>query len=190
MSIPDFATHYHPAARAPFLNLSDLDEAARTEVLAALAAEAAGGTSQRRFGPHYMALRLATESRLRQKFLERGGRPERSHPHYFVLGESAWFRGLYATAGEVRVALADLPERATSVTLPDSMTSMGLGARFGVPSNPQPYHDRVFLLAELPDVVEQYGLLSASEPRDYAGHQFAAFEHYIEIQVWADCDGS
>jgi hypothetical protein len=101
-AIPDFITHYHLPDRDPFLNLSDLADESVEEILAGLAAAAEIGSSERRFGPRYMKLRRRTEELLRARFIGVGGRPVRQSPHYFVLGESEWFRGLYHEAREVR----------------------------------------------------------------------------------------
>lgn len=93
---PDFVTHYHRADRAPFLSLSDLTE---TEARAVTTDLAQAGGSERRFGPRYHQLRRDTERLLRERFIARGGQPQRRSPHYFVLGESGWFRGLYRDCG-------------------------------------------------------------------------------------------
>ena len=184
--VPDFITHYHRADHRPFLNLSDLDEAGLERVLPALQTAAESAVSERRFGPRYMELRRATEEVLRTRFIERGGRPVRGSPHYFVLGESAWFGGLYRDAAEVRVRLSDLPTEQVSVTYPDSVTSMGLLAAFGINVSPRDYHGNVYRIEELADLVDRYGLPHGAEPTTYEGHQFEDFEHYIEVQVWSD----
>ena len=87
-----------------------------------------------------------------------GGKPERHTPHYFVLGSSAWFQGLAHEMHEVVVPLASLPEDVTSMTIPDSMTSMGLGGDFGLPVENRPHHGRVFRLSEISEAVEEFGL--------------------------------
>ena len=184
--VPDFITHYHLAGRRPFLNLSDLDEAGLDSALSALRTPAESVVSERRFGPHYMKLRRATEDLLRTRFIERGGRPTRRSPHYFVLGESAWFGGLYRDAAEVRVRLSDLPTEQVSVTYPDSVTSMGLLPEFGINVSPRAYHGTVYRLEELGDLIDRYGLPRGAEPDTYEGHQFDDFEHYVEVQVWSD----
>lgn len=184
--IPDFITHYHHADRRPFLNLSDLDEANLDCVLSALQSTAESAVSERRFGPRYMKLRRATEEVLRTRFIERGGRPTRRSPHYFVLGESAWFGGLYRDAAEVRVRLSNLPTEQVSVTYPDSVTSMGLLTEFGINASPRPYHGNVYRIEEIGDLIERYGLPHGAKPDTYEGHQFEDFEHYVEVQVWSD----
>jgi len=184
--VPDFITHYHLAGRPPFLNLADLEGASLASVLSGLQGAAESGVSARRFGPRYMELRRGTEEVLRSRFAERGGRPTRRSPHYFVLGESPWFRGLYSEAAEVRLQLADLPTEQVSFTYPDSVTSMGLLAEFGIDVSPQPYHGSVFRIEEIEGVIEHHGLPGSAKPATYEGHQFDDFEHYIEVQVWSD----
>lgn len=184
--VPDFATHYYHPDRPPFSNLSDLDDADVGKVLAALGADVRAGRSARRFGPRYLALRRATERRLRDRFVERGGLPERVSPHYFVLGQSAWFRGLYEPVAEVRLALLEVPSHLVSITFPDSVTSMGLLAEFGVEVTPRPWHGQVFRLEELPDALARYGWPNSARPTSYDGHQHDDFEHYVEVQLWSD----
>jgi hypothetical protein len=186
LAIPGFITHYHLADREPFLNLSDLDDERVEEVLAGLAAAAENGSSERRFGPRYMKLRRRTEELLRTRFIEVGGRPVRQSPHYFVLGESEWFRGLYREGREVRISLSVMPTHHVSFTYPDSVTSMGLLSDFGIHAAHQPYHGNVYRIEELAGVVGRYGLPRGTRPNSYQGHQFKDFEHYIEVQVWAD----
>ena len=186
MPIPDFITHYHLADRRPFLNLSDLDEPSLTSVLSGLQATAESGVSARRFGPRYMKLRRDTEDVLRTRFIEQGGQPTRRSPHYFVLGESPWFRGLYGDAAEVRVRLNDLPTEQVSITYPDSITSMGPLAEFGITVSHRPYHGNVYRIEELSQLIARFGLPHGPKPHTYEGHQFEDFEHYVEVQVWSD----
>jgi hypothetical protein len=184
-AVPDFVTHYHLATRAPFLNLSDLSPGDLAAVLDALEAERVAGASWRRFGRRYMELRRRTEGLLRQRFVAAGGEPVRDSPHYFVLGHSPWFAGLAADMVARTVPLSALPSAVTSFTYPDSMTSMGLGAEFGLPTEHRPHHGVVFRLEELAGVVERHGL-PLDEPGAYADYVSAPFEKYIEVQVWAD----
>jgi hypothetical protein len=183
--VPDYVTHYAVAGRAPFLNLSDLPEEALDSVLGDLARERAGGASPSVFGGRYMELRRLTEEKLRQLFIARGGSPERIAPHYFVLGASRWYRGLARDMDEVIFKVAELPHDQTTFTYPDSFTSMGLGAAFGLHHEPRPGHGRVFRLNELAAAVERYGM-PADEPGTYDGYQFRSFEKYIEVQLWSD----
>jgi len=186
---PTFVTHYHRAGRSPFLNLSDLPEEQLTLVLAALARPGEQAVSARRFGPQYMALRRATEAQLRERFAAAGGRPQRRAPHYFTLGESDWFAGLYLDAGRVRLPLSALPPDATSVTYADSITAIGLGVPLGLPA-PDPDHaGRVYRLDELDELTARYDPPADAAPdglAGYTGHQHYRVDSYVEIQLWSD----
>lgn len=184
-ALPDYVTHYHVNGRRPFLNVSDLTDPEWEVIRQDLEAERDAGRSSRVFGRRYLELRRATEAKLRDRFVAVGGTPERPSPHYFVLGSSAWFRGLAQEMQEVVLPLASLPHDATSMTIPDSMTSMGLGGAFGLPVENRPHHGRVFRLSEISAAVQEFGL-PEDEPGNYAGYQHRSFEIYAEIQVWSD----
>jgi hypothetical protein len=183
--IPDFVTHYYRAVRAPFLNLSKLSEESIDEVVEDLSAEHANGQSSRVFGRRYMELRRLTEEKLRRLFIEAGGAPRRVSPHYFVLGSSHWYEGLAKDMVQVTLSLADLPEDATSFTIPDSFTAMGLGQSFGLRVDPKPYHDRAYRLSDLSEILGRFGM-PVDKPGNYAGYQHGPFEKYVEVQLWAD----
>ncbi len=182
---PTEVRHYWRGARRPFLNLSDLDADALELVVADLAQERRAGVHRRAFGRRYMDLRRRTEAKLRRLFVEAGGRPERTTPHYFVLGESRWFAGLADDMEEVVLPLAELPDPVTSFTYPDSFTAMGLVAEYGLPYEPRPYHDQVFRLAQLDEVVAEHGL-PLDDPDDVEGYEHRPFERYVEVQLWSD----
>ena len=181
MQIPDVVTHYHRADRAPFLSLCDLETADAAGVMAEL--PTAG--SRRRFGPRYLPLRHQTEHRLRTLFVGRGGRPERTSPHYFVLGASAWFAGLYDDPRTVELPLSTLPRDQVSITLPDSITAMELGVPMGVaPAHPE-HAGRVYLVDELSEALARHDPRAGEAP-DYEGHQRADLDVYVEVQLWSD----
>jgi hypothetical protein len=184
--IPDFVTHYHLPGTRPFLNLSDLTAEELPAVLLALDKRRDAGEHQRVFGSRYMDLRRRTEARLLRLFKQAGGRPERDAPHYFVLGESAWYRGLAQGMQAAVLPLAELPSTVTSFTYPDSFTATGLVADFGLPYEPRPYHHRVFRMEELPEVARRYGIPPDEPDLDYEGYAHRPFEKYIEVQVWSD----
>lgn len=184
--IPTFVTHYHLADKRPFLNLSDLAEPELAAVMQDLERRRASSELKRVFGGRYMHLRRLTEGRLHELFLQAGGLPERKAPHYFVLGSCEWYRGLAADTREVVLPLADLPTEVTSFTYPDSFTAMAFGPQFGLPLQAHPYHERVFRLAELKDVIAQFGLPAGGTEDGYEGYAHRPFEKYIEVQVWSD----
>lgn len=90
--------------------------------------ERQAGLQHRIFGGTYLQMRRLTEQRLREAFLVIGGQPTRAAPHYFVLGESPWFRGLAEDMQEIRLLISELPASATSFTYPDSFYGDGRGS--------------------------------------------------------------
>jgi hypothetical protein len=60
----------------------------------------------------------------------------------------------------VRIPLSGLPPERVSFTYPDSMAAMELGSNFGLDVFAAPYHNRVFRLDELDDVLDTFGLPS------------------------------
>jgi hypothetical protein len=184
--VPEFVTHYHLPGTAPFLNLSLLGDEDLARVLSALDRRREVGEHQRVFGGRYMELRRRTEKAMYDLFREVGGAPQRTSPHYFVLGASRWYRGLAPGMQAVTVPLSELPSEVTSFTFPDSFTAMGLIAEYGLPYEPRPYHQRVFRVEELTKIVRDHGLPADQEPLEYAGYERLPFEKYIEVQVWSD----
>lgn len=179
-------THYYLPGRRPFLSLSELGETELAAVLADLGALRRAGKQHRPFGPRYMDLRRLTEARLRELFITAGGQPQRPAPHYFVLGDSPWYEGLGENMQRIQLPLSALPASQTSITYPDSFTAMALGTSSGLSHQPRHYHGRVFLLGELPGLVERFGV---PDPRWHGHYQSWATwpaEAYIEVQLWSD----
>jgi len=185
-TVPSFVTHYYRESRQPFLNLSDLGESDLLEIMSGLIAERHKGLQHRLFGRKYMAMRRVTEDRLYLRFVESGGRPERRVPHYFVLGESAWFRGLASDMVEVRLPLAALPVEQTTVTWTDSFTAMEVDQEFDLPHACAPYHGQLFYLADIPVLARRYGVPRVGPDQDYAGNeQRAGGSRFVEVQLWS-----
>lgn len=184
--IPDVVTHYHLPDRQPFLNLSSLSNEERSVVLERLDGLRRTGEHQRVYGARYMKLRKLTEAKMFDLFVQAGGKPEQAVPHYFVLGSSDWFRGLARHMREVVVPISVLPIDATSFTYPDSFTAMALGPQFGLPHEPRPYHEQVFRIDQLSEIVGRYGLPSVEVEDNYTGYENRPFEKYIEVQLWTD----
>ena len=47
----------------------------------------------------------ATEDRVREKFIHKGGRPLRDRPHYMILGVCPWMLSWYERGCELRIPL-------------------------------------------------------------------------------------
>ncbi len=169
--IPDFLTHYYEASRGPFRSLSTLTPGEAERVMDCIR-QAGGFASQR--SSDYLGIRRELEQRIRELFVERGGQPRRTTPHYLIVGACPWVQTWYLDGREVRVPLSVFDPAVVSLTYGDSFPAM----RYG---DGQPWCGRVFTLADLPDLVSRYGLPQVVNPDGVRGP-----DRYIEAQVWDD----
>jgi len=126
----------------------------------------------------YLETRKRCESKLRDIFVSRGGTPNREYPYYCVLGSSDWFFGLNDKHRELRIPLNELNEGLVSFTYPDSFIAMSDATK--------PYYEKVYMLSELSEMINTYGLPKSKKPASYEKYWEADFEHYIEVQIWCD----
>lgn len=172
-------THYYLPDRKPFLNLSGLEENELKLVLDDLREKNRRGESQRVFMDWYVEDRKESERKLRELFIRKGGRPEKLFPHYFVLGKSNIQKSLAKNTRELEIPLNQIPAEFISFTYPDSMASFDL---LNEPENKMPYHGELFLLEEILNVIQQYGM-----PADEIGFTSRyGYPKYIEAQLWSD----
>lgn len=185
--VPDYATHYFLKDKEPFLNLSELDEDKLKVVVNELDGRRTKNSRHHRvYGGRYMELRRKTEQKLRDLFISSGGKPKRKVPHYFVLGDSYWFKHLCPDTCEVQIPLSWFASDTISFTYPDSFVSMGFMPEFGLKVVEREYHGKVFNLHHLEDVIDKYGLPEDDFSHNYGNYANEEFEKFIEIQVWDD----
>ncbi len=176
--VSEVLTHYYRPFSEPLLSLSELSEDRRSIVLAGVAEHEP--LPLRLTRPDYFEKRRWLEEAMRTRFLEKGGRPIRVHPHYFVLGEfSHW-----ETDGskKVQIPLSGVPEDCVSFTLTDSFFNYrGTNLR-GVPIPTRPYHGTLFLREEMHDQLVAHRLPA----EDWDSNPDRQFEVYVEAQLWSD----
>ncbi len=170
--IPDFLCHYYEGSDGPLRNLSDLPFEDAQVVLASIRMRGDRFASHRK--DDYLAVRRGLEQQVRELFLAKGGKPERLHPHYFVLGECAWLKSWYPHGCELRIALNTFRAECVSFTYGDTFPAM----RY---MDGKPYRGKVYTLVELPALVNEYGL-----PQIWNADGKFGPERYIEAQVWDD----
>jgi hypothetical protein len=179
MNIPTFITHYFLKTKSPFLSLSELEGGNQNPIFKEmLYLHTKDETYKRRYGMGYIDTRLKTESKMRKKFIEKGGKPKDQFPTYFVLGESLWFKNLNANHSEFNVELSNLSPEVVSITYPDSFISFNNPTKI--------YHDQVYLKSELNALIERFGLPSDDKRNKYDQYWLDddGFEKYVEVQVW------
>ena len=175
---PDVLTHYYRPHARPFLSLSSLSDPEVSEVLAASARSEP--LAFRLTHPGYLSERRTLEARMRHRFLEKGGQPERDHPHYFVLGEFS----LWESDGslKVQIPLSCVPDALVSFTLTDSFFNYRTTNLRGVTIPRRPYHGELFTRHELPEAIRRHGLPGDAWRTDSQ----RLFDVYVEAQLWGD----
>ncbi len=177
--IPNFVTHYHLPDRQPFLTLSDLEGNIEHPVFVQMLNKHKSDTGyNRRYGRQYLKMRMDAEAKLKRLFENRGGKPKRKYPFYFVLGSSEWFRHLNSNHKELRIGLSELPRNSVSVTFSDSFIAMT--------AEDKDYYEKVYFIDELKELVNKRGLPKNEKPESYENYWVGDFEKYIEVQVWDD----
>ncbi|RVU84594.1 hypothetical protein EOL70_10050 [Leucothrix sargassi] len=175
----DYITHYHLSDRQPFLTLSDFEGDATNPVFQEILNRHKTDLSyNRRYGENYLEVRKAVEEKLRKCFIDRGGKPTRKHPVYFVLGESKWFRFLNSNQKCIQIPISELPNDSVSVTFPDSYMTMSAKGK--------PYFEKVYFLNEMKEFISKYGIPKDEVPESYSRYWEGDFELYYEVQVWND----
>jgi hypothetical protein len=126
----------------------------------------------------YMPRRRKIEQRVRHEFVEKGGRPTRSNPHYMILGRSPYWEKVEPNV--VVVPLSNFPPDVISFTYTDSYYTFSDATLRGRPIPPRPHRRTVYRLCELDDVVREFGM-----PPGYVNAD-EEFDVYIEAQIWDD----
>jgi hypothetical protein len=164
--------HYYECSRGPFVNLSDLPFVEAEQILTAI--RQAGQTFASKRAPDYLAIRRDLEARVRRLFKAKGGCPRRARPHYMTVGACPWLRGWYVQGCELSLPIGTFAPDVISFTYGDTFPALRL-------SDGRPYRGQVYTLAELPALIQQYGL-----PQEWNRDGQYGPERYIEAQVWDD----
>lgn len=170
--IPDYLCHYYECSRGPFRNLSDLHLDEAETILADIRQRGEGFASQRK--PDYLTVRRELEDYIRARFIVKGGQPVRTHPHYMILGSCDWLKSWYKQGCELRIPLNQFDSKHVSFTYGDMFPAM----RY---ADGKPYRRQVYILAELPDLIQSYGL-----PQEWNADGAQGPDRYIEAQIWND----
>lgn len=169
---PLMLCHYFEYGQGPFLNLSDLPLAEAELVLSTIRQNGQTFASQRALD--YLTIRWELEERVRCLFAAKGGRPQRARPHYMTVGCCPWLLDWYLQGCEISIPLANFASDSISFTYGDTFPALRV-------QDGRPYRGQVYTLAELPGLIERYGL-----PQVWNGDGKSGPERYIEAQIWDD----
>ena len=179
--MPEVLTHYYRKDSEPFLSLSALSEEEALKIMENLYQDnAMWGRFKNPL--RYIRERRQTEQWVRESFIAKGGKPQKTFPIYMVLGECQSLDDNVANGElqKIKFPLSYFTEQEVSYTFIDSMYSLTLG-REKPPEYYQPeYHGKVFTLSEIKAIINKKG-----EPVEgWWGNLPDDFFPYIEAQVW------
>ncbi|MDR6552622.1 hypothetical protein [Paenibacillus qinlingensis] len=168
----EFLYHYYDDSVGPFCNLSDLEPEEAERVLNDLRVQKRGFASKRSMD--YLTIRRNLENRARELFIEKGGKPIRSYPHYMTVGECPRLMDWYNQGKVLRIPIAEFDSMTLSFTYGDLFPTM----RY---QDGKKYRGQVYTLNEIYHVIEEFGL-----PQEWNSQGKDGPERYIEVQIWDD----
>lgn len=181
--LPDRLYHYYEKSRGPFLSISELSFDEFTKLMNDLATQK---TPENRFDESwkrdfYIQFRPYVERTIRNRFIEKGGKPVTDAPRYFTLGPATWFLDWYEEPRFLDIALAEIPSDSISFTFPDSMMSYLIAEDRYEPfaKYKMPYHGEVYRLEEVEQLVKEYGM-----PDETDSINLEYGNRIVEAQVW------
>lgn len=170
--MPEYLYHYYDESTGPFMNLSDLEMGEAERVLQDVRASKKGFASAR--SADYLQIRFDLESKARELFIGKGGKPIRRQPHYMTFGKCPWLLEWYPSGRELLIPIDDFESSCLSFTYGDLFPTM----RF---QDGKPYRNQIYTKAEIYPIIAEFGL-----PQEWNSLGQNGPERYIEAQIWDD----
>ena len=144
-----FLYRYFECAESPFLSMTELPMEQAREMLIAL--QKAG-----KFGnPNiegFLKKRYDRDAMLRDVFIRHGGKPERSSPIYFFLGEHRQWASAFENPAVMKIPLEEFDPETVSFTYGDSFAVFN-PALYGS----EEYWGKIYFADEILEVIERNG---------------------------------
>ena len=166
--------HYFEKSKGPLLSLSALPVEKAVGIQNCIVAENKTFAAQR--NERYLPRRRELESIVRKLFIEKGGKPEKDTPHYFVIGECPWLATWYEQADFIKIPISELNTQTVSFTYGDTFPTFSPNVTDGME-----YRNTVYTYEEILKIIEKYGM-----PQDKWDKPVFAQPCYVEAQVWSD----
>lgn len=167
--------HYYNVNSQPFLNLSDLELAKANKLMEEMRATRPDSFCAKR-PPEYMSNRLYYENILREEFRKKGGKMERSVPHYMVVEPCPWLSSWYENSAFIKIPIEEFDLQTLSFTYGDSHPTFSERVNDG-----KEYRKKLYMYDEILEIIDKYGL-----PQEWNEDGRFGPERYIEVHVWSD----
>ena len=166
--------HYFEKSKGPLLSLSALPIEEAVGIQNRIVSENKTFAAQR--NERYLPRRKELERLVYTLFVEKGGKPEKETPHYFVIGECPWLATWYEQADYIRIPINEFNLQTVSFTYGDTFPTFSPNVTDGME-----YRNTVYTYDEIMKIIEKYGL-----PQDKWDKPIFAQPCYVEAQVWSD----
>lgn len=129
----------------------------------------------------YLQQRREAESWVRQEFIQKGGQPVSTYPHYFVVERAMWIEeGYNGESCIVQFPVSTFQAEQVSFTYPDSMISYWLKSQTDRVFYRPEYHGQVFRLSEICKMIDVFGVPG----EEWRTEESRGYDLFIEAQVW------
>lgn len=169
-----FLYHYFEKSKGPLLSLSALPQEEADTIQSRLVFENKTFAAQR--NERYLPHRKELERLVHKLFIEKGGKPEKETPHYFVIGECPWLSTWYEEADFIKIPIKEFDLSTVSFTYGDTFPTFSPHAADGME-----YRNVVYTYEDVLKIIDKYGL-----PQDKWDKPVFAQPAYVEAQVWSD----
>jgi hypothetical protein len=142
--------HYHESTVAPFLSYGDLSY---DETLALMKNQGEEDPNKVHPNPEwFINRRREMESKVRDAFIAKGGKPQKQYPYYMTLSAHEAMKTWYSNAAVLRIPTDEFDMETVSFTYGDMFAVMNLVLDTG-----EPYWGQVYTYLEIIEVIAEYG---------------------------------
>ena len=166
--------HYFEKSKGPLLSLSALPMEKAVGIQSCIVSENKTFAANR--NEKYLPRRKELEGLVYKLFVEKGGKPEKETPHYFVIGECPWLATWYEEADFIKIPVSDFDLQTVSFTYGDTFPTFSPNVTDGME-----YRSTVYTFEEILKIIGKYGM-----PQEKWDKSVFAQPCYVEAQVLSD----
>jgi hypothetical protein len=179
--IPNHLVHYYLPDKTPFLNLNDLSETDLKTVVEEINQDFEVGNSKRQVADWYLIQRKEAEENLLKEFQALGGKPERSSPHYFCLGESLGWEWVNNHKTKKFIVPIDELDCEVMFSIGDTLWTFSKSQKPDQKFENKWYQGKLYTYAQTCEIIKEIGLDLKSKGSLNAHQVF-----HVEALIWSD----
>ena len=179
--------HYFDSSRPPLRSITSLPFDEAFEILTTKHADSPEFNDlPPNFWSKFLQKRYDADKNLRDKFISIGGKPIRTVPVYFTLGENEGMKTWFDNLDWIKIPASEFDLKTVSFTYGDSFAVFNPDLNTG-----EEYWGQVYFYDDMLKLIERYGY-PEDPPYDMKNRIFPKEKHinhylkYIEAHVWSD----